>query len=107
MANCPSCNSSQIQVTESHVTFSNQARRIRRRCQKCGHNWTMYEITAETLDKYKVLKEKFDRLRTLMFSEGNVFDCHNCTQWTNDCCSLDIPEAGGSFASECSYYYKA
>jgi hypothetical protein len=22
-------------------------------------------------------------------------------------CSLDIPEAGGSFASECSYYFKA
>jgi hypothetical protein len=54
-----------------------------------------------------VLQQKLDFLRTHLFSEGNVFDCHNCTQWENDHCSLDIPEAGGSFASECSYYYKA
>lgn len=67
----------------------------------------MYEVTAETLDKYKVLKEKFDRLKQMMFSDDTVFACHNCHQWVNDACSLDIPEAGGSFASECSYYYKA
>ena len=77
------------------------------RCIACKHSWTTYEVTQETLDKYKVLQQKLDFLRTHLFSEGNVFDCHNCTQWENDHCSLDIPEAGGSFASECSYYYKA
>lgn len=67
----------------------------------------MYEITAETLDKYKVLKEKFDRLRQMMLGDDTVFACHNCHQWANDSCLLDIPEAGGSFASDCAYYYKA
>lgn len=104
---CPECHATRINVIESHLTFNNQAKRIRRRCIACKHSWTTYEVTQETLDKYKVLQQKIDFLRMHLFSEGNVFDCHNCTQWENDHCSLDIPEAGGSFASECSYYYKA
>jgi transcriptional regulator NrdR family protein len=107
MANCPSCKSSHTKVSEAHLTFNNEAKRIRRTCLTCNHRWTVYEVSPETIDKYKVLKEKFDRLRKMMFADDTVFSCHNCMQWTNDCCSLDIPEAGGSFASECPYYYKA
>ena len=105
--NCPKCHTRNVTVVESHSTFRGQAKRIRRRCSSCRHAWTIYEIDQETVDKYKALQQKFDYLRNYLFAEGNVLDCHGCHQWVDGECSLDIPEAGGSFASECSYYFKA
>jgi len=29
--------------------------------------------------------------------------CRNCKHWWRGSCGLDIPEAGGAFASDCSY----
>ena len=107
MANCPRCNASKARVIEAHNTFQDQAKRIRRRCAHCDHAWTMYEITPETLDKYREMQDKFDRLHSLLFNEVPTLTCHQCHQWDKDHCSLDLPEAGGTFASECSYYYAA
>jgi hypothetical protein len=67
----------------------------------------MYEITPEILDKYKEMQDKFDRLHSLLFNEAPTLTCHQCHQWDRDHCSLHLPEAGGTFASECSYYYAA
>lgn len=33
-----------------------------------------------------------------------VLNCRNCAHWWQRRCGLDIPEAGGAFASECSCY---
>lgn len=31
-------------------------------------------------------------------------DCRNCAHWWQGRCDLDVPEAGGDFAADCSYF---
>jgi hypothetical protein len=104
---CPSCQSSKIRVVESHDTFNDQARRIRRRCINCNHGWTIFEVTAETIDHYRDLEHKLNNLKTFMLSlEAPSKTCDQCNQSVNGRCLLEIPEAGGTFAAECAYFYQ-
>jgi hypothetical protein len=104
---CPKCNYTKLSVIESSPTFNNTARRIRRRCLNCNHSWTIYEVTAEILDHYRNLEKKLDNLKTFMLSlDVPTKSCNDCHQFTNGKCLLSLPEAGGSFAEECSYFFK-
>lgn len=37
-------------------------------------------------------------------AESKRLNCQNCTHWWQKKCGLDVPEAGGTFAEECSFY---
>ena len=36
--------------------------------------------------------------------ESKLLNCRTCTHWWQKRCSLDVPEAGGTFAEDCSFY---
>ena len=36
--------------------------------------------------------------------QAPAIDCRNCAHWWQGHCDLDVPEAGGAFATECSYF---
>lgn len=46
-------------------------------------------------DHYKTPAEKAESKRTT---------CRTCTHWWQGRCGLDVPEAGGTFAEDCSFY---
>lgn len=104
---CPKCNHTKIHVVESSPSHQKETRRIRRRCINCDHSWTIYEIERETLDYYREIKQKYDYIKSFMLRDETSTTCNDCHQFVDGKCSLDIPEAGGTFATECSYFYKA
>ena len=104
---CPKCESIKIHVVESHQTHNGRAKRLRRRCCTCNHAWTIYEVTVETLDYYKDLEKKLHNIKKIMLSlTASTETCDDCVQYATGACSLDIPEAGGTFAAEFSYFSK-
>lgn len=44
------------------------------------------------------------RRRTPVIEETPEIDCRNCAHWWQGHCDLGVPEAGGEFAGECSYF---
>jgi len=38
--------------------------------------------------------------------DPNLLSCRTCTHWWQRRCGLDVPEAGGAFAEDCSFYQK-
>jgi hypothetical protein len=100
---CPVCRYPRFNSTESHPTMGGDARRIRRRCSNCGHITTVYEVKRELLDELKELRATRERIRGLV-GAGTSSYCTECKHWGPDGCGLEIPEAGGTFASECSTF---
>lgn len=79
---------------------------MRRRCVHCDHAETTFEVTAQQMAEYELLL----RLKTSISQVLNPDACESsdlctsCSYWSNGSCSMQFPEAGGSFASECSCY---
>lgn len=104
---CPQCSSTKIHVVESSPSHNNETRRLRRRCLHCDHAWTIYEIDRETLEHYRDIMQKYEHIKDFVTRDKDKIVCVNCRQWEKDSCLLSIPEAGGLFADECPYYYRA
>ncbi len=79
---------------------------MRRKCAICAHAETTFEITAKQMEEYSLLL----RLNTAISQVLNPTVCESrqscttCSYWLDGSCSMQFPEAGGSFASECSLY---
>lgn len=86
---------------ESRVTAT--ARRRRKRCDKCGHRETTYEISQEL---YKSLSKGTPRPK-VPFVPGPQISCTRCIHWESSSCGFDFPEAGGYFAGSCSCFVEA
>jgi hypothetical protein len=93
-SNCSSCGSLAVFVIESRNTAN--ARRRRKRCDRCGHRETTYEISQE---EYKALTKG----KTTPEAKPSL-SCDTCIHWETTSCGMGFPEAGGRFAAECSCY---
>lgn len=102
---CPKCAHPKFLPVESHTSYSNRAQRIRRRCANCGHAWTVYEVTRDFMDYVRNLELRLSRAAALLTDDApGQQTCNQCKQWSHERCSLDLPEAGGSFAADCAYF---
>lgn len=110
---CPKCGNRGFRATEIRKRQPLERRRtpamrIRRKCATCGHAETFYEIDAaqmkhfESLQKFEEGVLKYIKLDSL---EGDA--CYQCMHWDDRGCSMHLPEAGGTFASECSLFQKS
>ena len=103
---CPSCGKRTFYVIESRRRKEDSIRRFRRKCASCQLGETTYEITAKQMKEYQLLL----RLNTAISQVLNPStsesrkSCTSCSYWLDGSCSMQFPEAGGSFASECSLY---
>jgi len=108
---CPQCRHPQIEIVESHWTLNKQARRIRRRCRNCFHGYTFFEVQQPLLDELRQLrlvKASMIKLLGVDAPEApKALTCQQCKFWEGNGCDMDIPEAGGIFAGECSIYSPA
>ena len=93
-------------MTEARRRRLDEAVRMRRKCLICSHAETTFEITAKQMQEYSLLL----RLNTAISQVLNPTvresrqSCTTCSYWLDGSCSMQFPEAGGSFASECSLY---
>jgi hypothetical protein len=101
--NCSSCGACEVRVMETRS--NNKAIRRRKECLACKYRETTYEISQEQYNQLQTL----DKVRAVLLGTDTPpskpqLSCFNCTHWSRGACGMDFPEAGGSFADECSCY---
>lgn len=101
--NCSACGAREVRVIETRA--NNQAIRRRKQCLACKHRETTYEISQAQYQQLQTL----DKLRAVLLGTDTPpptpkLSCFNCTHWSRGKCAMDFPEAGGSFANDCSCY---
>lgn len=105
---CPKCGQLGFKVIESRTTDG--LTRRRKACAKCGHRTTTYEVTQAFYRTATQNAQIVDKLRSALGghtpAQGrhNSATCESCQYMTKGECSFGFPEAGGTFASECSTY---
>ena len=105
MRTCPKCGQSSLKVKESRKVNNLAAYRYRRECSECGHRQTTYEVTSALIEEYKLLQRLNTAISQVLKPEGRE-SCTSCTYWSHGSCSMQFPEAGGSFARDCSLFTK-
>ena len=106
LRHCPKCNQKKFYVTESRRRSQDPTLRFRRRCSNCNYAETKYEITATQMKEYDLLLRLNTAISQVLnppISESRK-SCTSCSYWIDGSCSMQFPESGGSFASECSLY---
>ena len=93
---CGECGSLAVFIIESRP-LPRGGRRRRKRCDRCGHRATTYEISQE---EYKALRKG----KALPRKTTPSVQCDTCIHWETTSCGFDFPEAGGWFAADCSCY---
>ena len=101
--NCSNCGACEVRVMETRS--NNRAIRRRKECLACKHRETTYEISQAKYFQLKTL----DKLRAVLLGTDTPpskpqLSCSSCTHWSHGACDMGFPEAGGSFADECSCY---
>jgi hypothetical protein len=106
---CSVCGTFALQIIESRKK-ANYVRR-RKECTSCGSRVTTYELSAEHYKELEECKARLENvLRVLDTYLGKLttdpkVTCRNCIYMKPDGeCDLGFPEAGGTFAAECSSY---
>jgi protein-arginine kinase activator protein McsA len=108
---CPKCQKHSCTVLESRINKDNTRRR-RKVCTECDHRHTVYEVSEEFY-KNAVLHQRLidhfiDNLNLEMSPTSqnalSLITCDNCVHMRPSGCSFDFPDAGGSFASDCSMF---
>jgi len=106
---CSVCGAIALKCIESHKSFTGLSGDIQRQrflCP-CGNKETVYVVTKALLEDYKDLKMRA-RLAAEMLTglTQTLRECSSCSFWDHDKleCNLGFPEAGGTFAEECSSY---
>lgn len=106
---CPNCLAQQLFVREARTVGTYKRRR--RVCRKCGHRETTYEISAEDFELIRHIYRQRDEKRKRRLEKlaaqrkANVKVCHDCKHWgASFTCDFEFPDAGGTFAEECSLY---
>lgn len=114
LTRCPACEETSVKVIESRETKGDSIRRRRRECRECGYRDTTYEVTESFFKLAKENKDIVSRIRKFVSGsdeqapEENVntsdTTCEQCSHMSSYGCAFDFPEAGGSFAEECSLF---
>lgn len=71
--NCPACQHPKNDCIDSRPTHEGAARRRRRKCQQCEHQWTTYEIHANRLQEFEHL-DKLAHAATLLELSAEPLD---------------------------------
>lgn len=108
---CPSCGKHRCTVIESRINSDNTRRR-RKKCLDCSERHTVYEVSEEFYKTAITHKQLIDRfIQTLNLSSSSVTPdaialttCDDCVHMRSYGCGFDFPDAGGSFAEECSMF---
>jgi len=100
---CFSCKKDGLMIIESRK--SGTAIRRRKECVYCGNRETTYELSQKEYFEFKKSHALANKLKALI-QASNIADklCSQCVHMTKSGCVFDFPEAGGSFAAECSMY---
>lgn len=111
---CPSCNEIAVKIIESRGTRGDSIRRRRRECGECGYRDTTYEVTESFFKLAKENKNILGKIRKFVSGSDKPepkeivntlgATCERCSYMSSYGCAFDFPEAGGSFAEECSMY---
>lgn len=111
---CPSCDQIAVKVIESRETRGDSIRRRRRQCGECGYRDTTYEVTESFFKLAKENKNVLSKIRKFVSGSDELpseeivntseATCEQCSHMAAYGCAFDFPEAGGSFAEECSMF---
>lgn len=102
---CPYCKEKASHVIESRKT--QHSRRRRKHCNACGRRETTHEVSEEFYKNAIKNLETLNRLRAALLGNEFVTNqsvCDECVHWIEGECNFDFPEAGGTFANECSMF---
>ena len=100
---CPKCGQPSLKITEVRQSKGIAAYRYRRKCQHCDYGQTTYEVSSDLIEDYKLLQRLNTAISQVLKPEGRE-SCTSCTYWSHGSCSMQFPEAGGSFARDCSLF---
>jgi hypothetical protein len=107
--NCPHCGIRAVRILESRKEGGFIRRR--KKCSACDERFTTFELTQSQLDELRYLSGVAKKLfKFIEEHESKTFsaaskNCDYCIHMSAlGECSMGFPEAGGSFADECSLY---
>lgn len=108
---CPKCKQQTCITIESRINKDNSRRR-RKECTECGHRCTAYEVSENFYKTALANQRAIDNftkslnlnLIPLLTHESSSDTCDDCVYMRSFGCSFDFPDAGGTFASECSMF---
>ena len=102
--NCSFCGAREVRVLETRP--NSNAMRRRKHCMSCGKRETTYEISQLRYDQLQAV----DKIRAILLG-GNPasakepqLSCVTCNHWQRSKCGMGFPEAGNTFANDCSCY---
>jgi hypothetical protein len=111
---CPECKETTLKTIESRLVDSDRVRRRRRACSHCGHRDTTYEVDEKFYREAREYGRVLGKIQMCLTNKklGDLEEsvkkpertCEQCFHMSHYGCSFDFPEAGGSFAEECSMF---
>lgn len=103
---CANCGKTAVRVLETKK--NREGIRRRRECSACNHRDTTYEVSQELYRELKeahaVNKKILSLLKLDAFKKVDEKTCDNCAHYKNSLCYFEFPDAGGTFAEECSLF---
>jgi transcriptional regulator NrdR family protein len=108
---CPKCKQQTAITIESRIS-KGDIRRRRKECTECSNRFTVYEVSEEfyktALEHKSVIDKLIKSLNLNLVSdskyESSSDTCDECVHMLSSGCSFEFPDAGGTFARECSMF---
>lgn len=102
-AECVSCKQNGLTIIESRK--SGKTIRRRKQCMYCKYRETTYELTQAEYLYLTNIETIYKNIKKLIDETKNPEKtCDHCSHMTKSGCAFEFPEAGGTFAKECSMY---
>jgi hypothetical protein len=108
---CPFCKQQTAITIESRLN-KELSRRRRIECTECKNRYTTYEV-SESFYKQAIVNQRavdnFIKILNLKLSSESTYErpvdnCDDCIYMRASGCDLEFPEAGGTFAADCSMF---
>jgi hypothetical protein len=110
---CPKCRQQTCITIESRINKDNSRRR-RKECSSCKYRYTTYEVSEHFYKSSNLNQRRVDAIITCLNLDSTTqtthdlshASCDNCVYMCSYGCSFDFPDAGGTFANECSMFQR-
>jgi len=101
---CPKCGGRIRMLNTEPNREGSRSRRYG--CQDCGHRFSTIEVPLDWVEELRDLRQLRSQLRGLVGGSkvALIVSCDQCVHWYKDNCGLGIPEAGATFATDCSSF---
>lgn len=108
---CPVCKNQSVVTIESH-TNQDDSRRRRKHCIECNRRHTTYEVSEDFYKTAVSNKKTIDKITKCLNLNGilsttdepDTHFCDDCVYMHSYGCDFEFPDAGGTFANECSMF---